>query len=177
MANSIEFEELQRRIASMAQELQDMILDYVLEVGEQPEAHVMDWKPPLALHVSSKSRQRVAPDYFPNTVFVVNRQKSIQWTHKLTDWHLKNIVNVGWFDLMVAGLSAPSESLIPQLAHDCFLRTVARLNCQDRESSRPANLRIKMRLYIEGEYHWTQPLGLYQVPLKQDAKRAEWVKE
>ncbi|PPJ60533.1 hypothetical protein CBER1_03205 [Cercospora berteroae] len=152
MADNIEFEKLQRRIASIAQELQDMILYYVLEVEEQSEAHIRNWKPPLALHVSSKSRQIFAPDYFANTVFVVNRQKFVPWTHKLTDWHLKHIVNVGWFDWMVAGLSAYSESLIPQLAHDCFLRTVARLNCQDRKSSRPADLRIKMRLYIEGEY-------------------------
>lgn len=98
MLNKVEFEELQERIGGFAQELQDMILDHLLEVENEQEVRVEDWAPPLALHVSSKVRRKVAPKYFASTLFVVDIEKFRPWTYQLADWHVENIRQVGLDD-------------------------------------------------------------------------------
>ncbi|PPJ60487.1 hypothetical protein CBER1_03204 [Cercospora berteroae] len=92
-----EFKELQEHVSSLAQELQDMILEFVLQTEEQ-EVQIREWRPSLALRISSATRRKYAPAYFAKTLYVIDWSDFDDWAEQLTDWHVRHIKQVGLDD-------------------------------------------------------------------------------
>ncbi|GIZ45982.1 hypothetical protein CKM354_000912600 [Cercospora kikuchii] len=102
MLDPTEFKDLQEHISRFAQELQDIILDCLLETQEE-EIRVEEWRPPLALRVSSGTRRKYAPAYFAKTWFVIHWFDFNDWAIQLSDWHVRHIKQVGLHNMSEPG--------------------------------------------------------------------------
>ncbi|EME81626.1 uncharacterized protein MYCFIDRAFT_196972 [Pseudocercospora fijiensis CIRAD86] len=79
------FEEVQRRVRALTQELQDSIFDYVLGSFEAGETVIIDedYRPPTALSINHATRKKLATQYYSNTEFIVNfsgRRNFVTWS-------------------------------------------------------------------------------------------------
>ncbi|KXS99326.1 hypothetical protein AC578_6729 [Pseudocercospora eumusae] len=69
-----QFNEVQRRVRALCQELQDMILDFTLGSFEPGETVIIneDYQPPKALAINRATRKKLAARYYSNTEFIIN---------------------------------------------------------------------------------------------------------
>lgn len=95
------FNEVQRRIRSLPQELQDLIFDFTLGSFEPDETVVIDedYQPPKALSINHATRQKLAAQYYSNTKFIIkfsgwrnfNLYLSCLWIRSVACEHLSLI--------------------------------------------------------------------------------------
>ncbi|KAI5362629.1 hypothetical protein Slin14017_G063100 [Septoria linicola] len=80
-ANSI----VESRIQSLAQELQDLILDFTLLATMKNEEVLVsqDYRPPWQISVDSRTRKVVAPVYYGIAIFEIDRADTSYLHHML----------------------------------------------------------------------------------------------
>ncbi|PPJ60496.1 hypothetical protein CBER1_03206 [Cercospora berteroae] len=96
MLSKKQFKSLQMRIATLPNELSDMILEKLLEFHHPTDLELADFKPPLAFILSPETRSKYASRFLATTKILVRSSDFKNWTlYGLTDWHRKATKHVG----------------------------------------------------------------------------------
>ncbi|GIZ45984.1 hypothetical protein CKM354_000912800 [Cercospora kikuchii] len=128
MLSKKQFKSLQARIATLPNELSDIILEKLLEFDHPTELELADFKPPLAFFLSPRTRSKYASRFFATTKILVRPSDLKNWTlYGLTDWHRKAIKHVGilwlgetrttWLKLATAVSGARAGEVMTQRLH------------------------------------------------------------